>query len=39
MMGTDMASNLSAKSGDVDLEFEGLELGPPSGVCSSHYAR
>lgn len=31
--------NISVKAGETDLEFSGLALGPPCGVCSSRYAR
>ncbi|KAL6713528.1 hypothetical protein ACLMJK_008993 [Lecanora helva] len=32
-------SNISFKAGDIDLELSGLELGPPSGLCFTRYAR
>lgn len=39
MRGEPVESNISIKAGDKDLEFFGLELGPPSGIFSTHYAR
>jgi len=39
MMGEPVESKISIKAEDEDLEFSGLELEPPSGVCSTHYAR
>lgn len=39
MRGEPVQSNISIKAGEEDLEFSGLALGPPSGVCSRHYAR
>ena len=39
MRGDRVESNISIRAGEEDLEFSGLALGPPSGVCSRHYAR